>query len=231
MISVMRMTRASLALLGFAVLAACAKGPESKPLEVEMIQTIREQIALRRAPKQERPPLTRALLDTIDSPYIEVTLEESGVFAYLQPQLTHRDDAPGEVVVWLSEDRATFSLRDGILMATRGMRGDLLSASTLARAGGLQGPEGQGPRRYDLRLGDHESRQLTLACAVQDLGAKPLEIVEVTYATRHLQETCEGESGRIVNDFWVDSRTGRVWQSRQWAGPQIGYIRIRQLTL
>ncbi len=218
-------------LIGAAFLGACAKGPEKTPLEVEIFQPIGEQIALRRAPKVARPPLTRALLDTVNGPYIEVTIESSDVFAYLTPQLVRRDDTPGEVVSWVTEDAVTVALRDGILIATRGLRGDLLSASTLARSGGLQGPQGQGPRVFDLRTGDLESRQVHLACAVTDLGPKTLEIVEITYDTRHLQEYCEGESGVVVNDFWVDSRTGRVWQSRQWAGPQTGYIRIRQLTL
>lgn len=226
----MRLKPTAAALLLFA-LAACAKGPEKQPLELEILSTIREQIALRRAPKQDRPPLTRAFLDTVTSPYIEVTLEESGIFAYLQPQIVRRDDGPGEVVTWVTEDQVTVSLRDGILIATRGLRGDLLSASTLARSGGAKGPEGQGARRFDLRFGDHESKQLEFACVVRDLGPEPLEIVEVTYPTRHLQEYCENESGHIVNDFWVDSRTGRIWQSRQWAGPLNGYIRIRQLTL
>ena len=72
---------------------------------------------------------------------------------------------------------------------------------------------------------------MRMTCVVQDLGPAALEIVETIYDTRHLQEHCENESDRIVSDFWVDSRTGRVWQSRQWAGPLTGYIRIRQLTL
>ncbi len=223
-----RLAALALMLVG---IAACSKGPERTPLEVELFKTIGQQIALRRAPKTERPPLTRALLDTINSPYIEVTLEEVDIFAYLQPQLVRRDDGPGQVVHWVTEDQVSVSLRDGILIATRGLRGDLLSASTLARSGGAQGPQGQGARVFDLRYGDHESRRVHLACSVVDLGATPLEIVEITYATRHLQEHCEGENGKIVNDFWVDSRSGRVWQSRQWAGPLNGYIRIRQLTL
>jgi len=70
-----------------------------------------------------------------------------------------------------------------------------------------------------------------MACSLQDLGPAPVEIVEVTYATRHLQERCEAAGSVVVNDYWVDSRSGRVWQSRQWAGPTIGYLRLRQLTI
>jgi hypothetical protein len=74
---------------------------------------------------------------------------------------------------------------------------------------------------------------LHMACSLQDLGPQAVEIVEVTHQTRHLQERCEGSGGVVVNDYWVDSRPGqaRVWQSRQWAGPETGYVQIRQLRL
>ncbi len=45
-----------------------------------------------------------------------------------------------------------------------------------------------------------------------------------------VQQRCSGGGGEVVNDYWVDSRGGLVWKSRQWAGPQIGYIRFRRLT-
>nr|WP_260108846.1 YjbF family lipoprotein [Phaeobacter inhibens] len=73
-----------------------------------------------------------------------------------------------------------------------------------------------------------------MLCSRRDLGAGPIEIVELRYPTRHIEERCRpsqpGRGGEIINDYWVDSRSGRVWQSRQWAGPNVGYLRIRQLT-
>ncbi|MGR3762371.1 YjbF family lipoprotein (plasmid) [Roseobacteraceae bacterium NS-SX3] len=218
--------------LAAALLAAgCAQGPEKAPLEVEIFQTIRQQIALRRAPKPERPPLTRAALDTVEGAHIEVTIEESGVFAYLSQQLVRRDGHPGEIVVWRTEDNVTLAMRDGMLVATRGLGDDILSASVPADGQGLQGPAHGGARSFEIRGLDNGSRRLTLACERRDLGPETIEIVEIRYATRHLQERCEGAGGVIVNDYWADSRSGRIWQSRQWAGPETGYLRIRQLTL
>ena len=58
-----------------------------------------------------------------------------------------------------------------------------------------------------------------------------LEIYEKYYNTRHLQERCEGPGQTVViNDYWVDSRSQKVWKSRQWAGPETGYLRIRDLS-
>ena len=56
------------------------------------------------------------------------------------------------------------------------------------------------------------------------------EVVERVYPTRRLQERCsDGKGGEVVNDYWVDLSGGRIRQSRQWAGPVIGYIRTRQV--
>ena len=90
-----------------AVLAACAKGPEDKPINLEIGRAVSDYIQQRRASRNapERPPLTRAGLDDIKDPYIEVTLEDSGIFAYLSQQFTRQDDSPGTIVVWRTEDK------------------------------------------------------------------------------------------------------------------------------
>ncbi|MEX5600606.1 YjbF family lipoprotein [Pseudophaeobacter sp. C1-32P7] len=220
------------------VLAACSGGPQDAPLEVEIMQVVGQQVKQRLKRQPERPPVTRALLDSLDETYIEVTIEDDGQRAYLQPQLVKQDSTPGQVTVWLTEDAVTLAMRNGVLTATRGLRNDMLSSSALVReTGGAMGPVGgaTGARRYEFAALDNRSQAFTLACTVLDLGPETIEIIELTYQTRHLQERCEsgpdGESGVVVNDYWIDSRSGHLWQSRQWAGPTTGYLRIRQLTL
>ncbi|PJE30006.1 hypothetical protein CVM52_26195, partial [Pseudooceanicola lipolyticus] len=103
--------------------------------------------------------------------------------------------------------------------------------SAVATAPDRLGPAGGGERVMFIRTGDLEERRLGLACALQDLGPATITIVEQAQATRHLQERCTTpDGGEIVNDYWTDARQGLVWQSRQWAGPHIGYLRIRRLT-
>ena len=96
---------------------------------------------------------------------------------------------------------------------------------------GRSGPSSGGERALFIRTGDVEERRLALACDLVDLGPKRLEVVERFHNVRHLQERCEAAiGGMVVNDYWVDSRRNIMWQSRQWAGPHIGYIRTRRLT-
>lgn len=228
------------------VLSACSRGGDQAPLQLEVVQAVSEQIKTRRAARQaptERPPLTRAGLNEIRDPFIEVTLEDSGIFAYLAQLERRQDDHPGTVVIWRSEDNVTLSLRQGVLVASRGLGNDILSASA-------QDPTQASPdtyaRRYDIRGLDNGRWRLSMACRRDDLGPDPITIVERRYPTRLIRESCQParsvqtgpqsdrqsgqHSGEIVNHYWVDSRTGRIWQSRQWAGPAAGYLRIRQLT-
>jgi hypothetical protein len=82
-----------------------------------------------------------------------------------------------------------------------------------------------------LRGLDNRGVSLALACDRQDLGPEAVTIVEIAHPARHLRETCtSSDGGSVVNDYWVDPQRRIVWQSRQWAGPVIGYIRTRRLT-
>ncbi|CUH89812.1 hypothetical protein PH5382_03765 [Phaeobacter sp. CECT 5382] len=219
------------ALLG---LAGCSKGPGEASAEVELSQAIREAIAKKRAPKPQPLQISRALLDQLGQPHIEVTVESHDLTGYLGLVLTRQDDFPGEITVWRSSDNNSLAFRNGMLIASRGLGGNLLSARVPAQ-NGIVGPASDGARSYQLRHGDNVARQVDMACELRDLGAEQLKIIGRSYATRHIQEYCEGapQDGRptvVVNDYWVDSRRDKVWKSRQWAGPEIGYLRIRDLS-
>ncbi|WP_417585500.1 YjbF family lipoprotein [Pelagibacterium sp.] len=220
--------------LALVMLAGCATGPETASLEVQIGTVVRDEVRRRiNKSKAPQPPvLTRALLDTIQEPHVEVVIEEVDLRDYLTLQVRRQDDQPGQIEVWRTVDNITFSFRDGMLISTRGLRGTLLSAEVPADGEGGMGPARGGGRLYEVRAGDSDSWSIRLACDLEDLGEEQLEIVEQTYTTRHLREQCIGEmGGRIVNDYWIDSRSGRLWQSRQWAGPAVGYIRTRQVVI
>lgn len=227
--------RAIRALAGAALvlgLAACSGGKGSQPLYPQFLAAARDSIAQNQVRKAnaQRPPLTRAALNTVEGAYIEVTLERSGIFAYLSRSATRRDETPGQVEQWRTEDNVTLSLRNGVLIATRGLGGDIISSAVNVADPGT-GPSGSGQKLHFIRTGDLAERALALACDLRDLGTETIEIVELRYRVRHLQEDCTAaEGGRVVNDYWVDSQKGIVWKSRQWAGPHIGYMRLRRLT-
>lgn len=218
------------------ILAGCSGGDAVPTLELQVIKAGQAVVAKRSAPKVERPPLTRAALDTLEGSFLEVTLERHDQLAYLYVNATRRDGDPGLITVWRTDDNITLAMRSGVLIATRGLGGDILS-STVQVAQGVPGPARSGERVMNIRTLDNKAVRLTLACDLADLGAETIVIVEQRHATRHLRETCEGgragdgrSAGQVVNDYWVDPGSGLVWQSRQWAGPSTGYLRLRRLT-
>ncbi len=224
------------ALLALLALAACSRGDAVTPLELQVIKAGRAAIAASRAARTPIPVLTRAVLDTIDGALLEVTLERRDQRAYLYVSAQRRDGDPGRIVVWRTGDDITLAMRNGVLIATRGLGGDILSARVQV-AGERPGPAGGGEKSFDIRALDNKALRLTLACTLSDLGPATIEIIGHAHATRHIRETCEGgvardntgTPGRVVNDYWVDTGAGLVWQSRQWAGPQTGYLRMRRV--
>lgn len=226
-----------LALMPVLMLAGCSGGDEVPSLELQLIRTSQTIIAARLAPEVDRPALTRAALNTVEGAFIEVTLERRDQLAYLHVNASRRDGDPGQIVVWRSDDNITLAMRNGVLIATRGLGNDVLSVNAQV-SGDTPGPARGGEKAFHIRDRENKSLYLPLVCDLADLGPETIEIVETRYATHHLRETCEGgvaggdagRPGQVVNDYWVDARAGLVWQSRQWAGPGIGYLRVRRLT-
>ncbi|MEP4037149.1 YjbF family lipoprotein [Pseudophaeobacter sp.] len=221
-------------LIALLALAGCTKGPEEASGAIELGRSIRALIAERRAGDPAPLQINRAFLQQFPQPHLEIIVENSDLTGYLGLVLARRDDLPGEITTWSAADNSALAFRNGMLIATRGLAGNLISASVPVQ-NGIAGPARGGQRRYHLRSGNNQEQVVTLACEITDLGSQRLEIYERLYSTRHLQEHCEGraETGRktvVLNDYWVDSQNQKVWKSRQWAGPEIGYLRIRDLS-
>ncbi len=216
-----------------AALAACSGGKDADPTQLQLLNAARESAGRLVAGGQAaaaRPALTRALLEQVDNAVLEVAVERRDISAFLFRVLERGDSDPGRIETWTTEDqKVTITTRNGMLIATRGLGGDLLSSAVQTEAD-RPGPAGGGAHVQMIRDLDNRERAVALSCELVDLGPETLDIVEWRLATRHLQQRCQGAGGRIENDYWVDPRAGVVWKSRQWAGPHLGYLRLRRLT-
>ncbi|TDE34230.1 YjbF family lipoprotein [Antarcticimicrobium sediminis] len=215
-------------------LAGCSRGTDAPPTQLQLLNAARGSVGqiarkARGTAAPTRPPLTRAALDTVTVPVLEVTVERRDDWAFLFRTLERSDSSPGRIEQWNTEDsNVTLSLRNGVLIATRGLGGDLLS-SAVQVVDGQPGPASGGEHLQMIRNLDYRETALTLSCELVDLGPETIEIVERRHATHHLQQRCEGGGGRVVNDYWTDPRAGIIWKSRQWAGPHLGYLSLRRL--
>lgn len=217
------------ALLTALILSGCSVGNDVPSLELQVIDAARGVIKEKTSPKPPRIAVNRALLNQLEGSFLEVTLERNDQLAYLEMDSERRDDGPGKITVWRTYDDVSLAMRNGMLISITGIGGAIASSSVLA-SGDTLGPAYDGEHALNIRALDNKEIRLSMVCEVVQLGSEPVEIVEHIHATRHVQERCEGSGGTIVNDFWIDSRAGLVRQSRQWAGPNVGYLWIRRLT-
>ncbi|QBF34197.1 YjbF family lipoprotein [Thalassococcus sp. S3] len=219
----------ALAVAAFA-LSACSSSDEQGSTTIALIQTLQETIVTRSRARPARPALTRDLINRVPGPVLEVVREQSdGAPSFLSPVARRTDSGVGEVVTWTDSATATLTFRSDLLIATRGLGGDILSSEVSPSIAALSNRSGGGQRIHFVRAEDNKKRRVSFACTVADQGPETLNIVGLVVQTRHIREDCVAPSGRIVNDYWVDSRGGPIWKSRQWGGPVIGYFNIRRL--
>jgi Group 4 capsule polysaccharide lipoprotein gfcB, YjbF len=210
-------------------LSGCSAGDDIPSLELQVIEATRAAIAAKTAGTPPRITITRAMLNDLDGSFLEVTLERKDQLAYLELDAKRRDSLPGNITIWRTFDDVSLATRNGMLISITGIGGGIASSSVLA-SGNTPGPAYDGEHILFIRALDNKEIRLSMVCEVVRLGSETIEIIEYTHTTQHVQERCEGGGGTVVNDFWIDSRAGLIRQSRQWAGPNIGYLRIRRLT-
>lgn len=120
----------------------------------------------------------------------------------------------GNVTTYVSEDGSQISLREGIIISTRGFGVDLMSSAQPSLA---ELTRGAAHKRTDFYLdGTDTMLRRDFDCTVEagDGGKGPA-------GTRHIRQTCRSADGFIVNDYWL--RGGQIAQSRQWISAFAGY--------
>ncbi len=217
------------ALVPVLMLMGCAGGNEVAPLQVEIFRAGQQSIAAKRAGAAAKPrPMTRSRIEALNLTVMEVTIENRDVVGYVTLNAERNDTLPGRVNVWRTTDNISLAMRNGVLISTRGFGGDLQS-STVQVANSRLGPSPGAMVQMIRALDDREVR-FALECDVVDLGVETIEVLEYKYSTRHVQQHCVASSGQVINDYWIDTNGSMIWQSRQWAGPTIGYLHFRRLT-
>lgn len=175
--------------------------------------------------KAEVPPaatakLTRAEIEAYGIPLLRVVI----IARSADVLLTIRETT-GSVVTWTTTDGTTFSLNDGLLIQTRGLGPDLMSAAVPTFAD--LGTDGGSHLRSYFFLGeDDRSLRRDYTCTVAVVGKETIKIFEKLHETLHVAEECVRDEGKITNNFWIEGKIIR--KSRQWTSPGIGYAEFEK---
>ena len=219
------------ALLMGAVLTGCSSSQgETENLTTQLFSSVKEIVATRREGPRQKTIVTPEMLAQTTTAALQVNPEERGGSDFLRRVAARDDSSPGTVEIWNSSDNAQVFLRNGVVVGTRGVGGDIIAADANVTVRALQKRSGaSGVRNYTISDGDVTTTEYRLRCDLRNLGEERISIVNLAFNAEHIQENCVGGPAGdtvIQNDYWVQNATGLVRKSRQWMGPRTGYFEL-----
>ena len=157
-----------------------------------------------------------------DAPRLLVRNERQGSAAVMVPIGQN-----GAFRTWATPDRQTVTLRDGILVATRGLGDDLMSSAGGRRQSAAAAHHDRVYRWLD---GNEAERGASVRCTLKEQASEPLVLAggRVTPARRN-EERCTLDGPPIVNLYW-SGQGGDLLRSRQWVSDGVGYLTLEPLT-
>lgn len=221
----MGMKRLGVAVIALALLAACGNDKNtSNPVVSAVGQLAKASLAKSKGNKAgasaTAKPVGRAELAAYGKPILRVQSKTLGQDGFLTVA-----DVKGEVVTWTASAQATFSLRNGVLIQTRGLGADLMSADVPSVAQLKSAASYQ--RVYYFLGGDDQGTRRTYDCVASVVGRETVEVVGKTHTVTHVSEQCTRPLGKLTNDFWIEGSTIR--KSRQWASSLVGYLEFERV--
>jgi len=207
-------------LVGFALAALLALAGCGSDSTVEDLRGQVRVIAAFVAPGATRGGPDLAQLDPAAAQALRARLEAAG-----QPSLLVANPGQrfaevmtpygrnGGVETWTSANRTTISLRNGLLVASRGFGPDLMSSSVPDIAKVSSGA-GTTQRSFYYLGGADERLAFDFDCTLASLGSETIAVLGKSYATRKVSESCSHPLGSFVNVYWFDNRLN-LRQSRQ----------------
>ena len=156
---------------------------------------------------------------------LRVLLPGTGAVAALAPVAQNSD-----VTVWQTLDGITLSFRRGVLVATRGLGDDLMSADVEGNINLLRRTGGDGYYSHIRSYLDGENQTVFRSYQCRRAGQAPTSVKVANQVTsaRRVEVFCVSRGDEFTNTFWLDGM-GRVIKSRQWVSPAVQYMETERI--
>lgn len=204
------------------MLAACGNQPSAGASPGSVLAALRGAVMPAAAP-QPAPAITRAEIAQSPVPLLQVAIPSRGAEAVLYPAGQNAG-----ATTWATADGSTLALRGPVLVASRGLGHDLMSAAAPAGAQIIAG-QGTHRRSYFTLDGADRTLQQDFNCVLSRHEAAPVQIVERSFAVHEVKETCTGAGTAFVNRYWITGG-GRIVRSIQWLGTDVGFLQLTDLS-
>lgn len=167
----------------------------------------------------QRVPPDLASLAAYDAPIMRAEIAGTGTQATLTPWGQN-----GDTVTWGSETGISLAFQDGVLVSTRGLTGDLMSADIGATRAALRGGVRTDYTTFASYLDDNgETVFRSFVCSLDAGLTERLALAAVTVQAVRFDEVCASLTGQHTNSYWVGG-DGTMWRSQQWIGDAAGYL-------
>jgi len=202
-------------LMLLAGLAACSNQTDTDP-GVSLLRGLSQVAVAKLGPKQAAAPAptdlqVRQALQTAGTPIQRLQVQASGLVTYIAPVATNQG-----VATWSSNERLLVSMRDGVIVSTRGFGSDIMAATGPSTAELARGT-GTHNRLYTYLDGADQTVKAPMTCTLSTVGSETITILGLQGPALHVLESCTGKLGTDTNDYWF--RGGRLVQSRQFLVP------------
>lgn len=149
---------------------------------------------------------------------LRVSLPAKGAQAVLGPV-----SKTGDTIVWQTLDGITIAFRDGVLVGTRGLGDDLMTADVAGIRALLDegGANGYQPHIRSFIDGENQTVFRSYQCR------RTAQTREQT-GLRRIDIRCASPKDSFANIYWLDG-AGRVARSRQWVSPLTGYMETERV--
>ena len=220
------MSRLLTLLMGLATLTACSNSSDFTKGEIEIIPLIRDVVQAQTTSEKfvdARKLVTRDKIDASGMEVLFVELESGKNGTSIK--------YPGKNIgeVWLGVDGTTLTFKNGQLIATRGLGGDLMSSEGEFPKFQLYSGNLKYIKTQNFLSDDNQTTSVTYSCtAAVESARKAITIFDKTFLVQRAVETCKAGDSTIKNEYFFE-RNGVVRRSRQFHGPAFGYIFFERL--
>jgi len=126
---------------------------------------------------------------------------------------------------WVDSENISVTFENGIVVATRGLRRDLMAADVSQVWAAIRSGGGEAQRVHEFLTNmDGISTEL-LQCRIVSKGPETIERLKTKRNTTRFEEECAGEGLQFANVYWVNG-AGSIIRSLQAVSPGAGYLQI-----
>lgn len=134
----------------------------------------------------------------------------------------------GNMRTYATPNQQSLIFRNGILVGTRGLGHDMMSAETGNLRALLVSGGGKTNRVQRYLDGEGVERPLPLSCTVTPGEAKSYSFAGTAWSGRQMIERCQS-GGLTIENHYLVTASGQIALSRQWIGPSLGHVTVQTL--